>query len=243
MSSAANPNTAPVVASLPNGKTAARNFLMAIVALTIGALAMTAAPATAQQITPAEARAIAKEATIYGFPLVDSYRVQYSYFVDRGSDQIQGAVEHAEQHRAGLHAGRHGDPDAEFRYALFRSSAPTLGPSRSCSPCRRSTRTATTPSSSSTCTPSTSPMSAAGRPATTQAPSSSPGRTGMAKRRPASRRSSGRRPNSPSSSTGPSFSVPTTSTTSRKSRLDTRSSRCRNSSASRRPLPRPPSSS
>ncbi|GAB7526676.1 DUF1254 domain-containing protein [Paraburkholderia sp. 2C] len=27
-------------------------------------------------------RAIAKEATIYGFPLVDSYRIQYTYFVD-----------------------------------------------------------------------------------------------------------------------------------------------------------------
>ncbi|HXC99282.1 MAG TPA: DUF1254 domain-containing protein [Verrucomicrobiae bacterium] len=33
-------------------------------------------------VTPAEARAIAKEAYIYGFPLVDSYRVQYKYFVD-----------------------------------------------------------------------------------------------------------------------------------------------------------------
>jgi hypothetical protein len=32
---------------------------------------------------PDEARAIAKEAIIYGFPLVDSYRIQYSYFVDR----------------------------------------------------------------------------------------------------------------------------------------------------------------
>jgi hypothetical protein len=33
-------------------------------------------------ITPNEARAIAKDAYIYGFPLVDSYRIQYSYFVD-----------------------------------------------------------------------------------------------------------------------------------------------------------------
>ncbi len=50
---------------------------------------MTTAPATAEQLTPAEARAIAKEATIYGFPLVDNYRVQYSYFVDRGGDQYK----------------------------------------------------------------------------------------------------------------------------------------------------------
>ena len=34
------------------------------------------------EITPEEARAIAKEAYIYGFPMVDSYRIYYSYFVD-----------------------------------------------------------------------------------------------------------------------------------------------------------------
>ena len=33
--------------------------------------------------TPAEARAIAKEAYIYGFPMVDHYRIQYSYFQDK----------------------------------------------------------------------------------------------------------------------------------------------------------------
>jgi hypothetical protein len=33
-------------------------------------------------VTPAEARAIAKEAYTYGFPLVDSYRIQHDYFVD-----------------------------------------------------------------------------------------------------------------------------------------------------------------
>jgi len=44
-------------------------------------------PASAQ--SPAEARAIAKEAVIYGFPLVDSYRIQYSYFVDRSSPEFK----------------------------------------------------------------------------------------------------------------------------------------------------------
>jgi hypothetical protein len=34
-------------------------------------------------LTPTEARAIAKDAYIYGFPLVDNMRVQYSYFVDK----------------------------------------------------------------------------------------------------------------------------------------------------------------
>ena len=45
----------------------------------------------AQSLTPEEARAIAKDAYVYGFPLVDSYRVQYSYFVDRSSPEYKGA--------------------------------------------------------------------------------------------------------------------------------------------------------
>ena len=46
-----------------------------------GALALIQC-ARAADVTPAEARAIAKEAYIYGFPLVDNYRIQYSYFQD-----------------------------------------------------------------------------------------------------------------------------------------------------------------
>lgn len=41
------------------------------------------------RVTPAEARAIAKEAYIYGYPLVDSYRIQYAYFVDPSSGQFK----------------------------------------------------------------------------------------------------------------------------------------------------------
>jgi hypothetical protein len=43
----------------------------------------------AQTVSPTEARAIAKEATIYGFPLADSYRIQYSYFADRDSPEFK----------------------------------------------------------------------------------------------------------------------------------------------------------
>ena len=39
--------------------------------------------AYAADITPAEARAIAQEAYIYGFPVVDNYRIQHAYWVDR----------------------------------------------------------------------------------------------------------------------------------------------------------------
>src|SRR5215471_19015522 len=47
-------------------------------------------PATAQNdLSPAEARAIAREAYIYGFPIVDGYRIQYAYFVDRNNPEFK----------------------------------------------------------------------------------------------------------------------------------------------------------
>jgi hypothetical protein len=45
--------------------------------------------AQAQPLSAAEARAIARDAYIYGFPLVDNYRIQYSYFVDRSDPEFK----------------------------------------------------------------------------------------------------------------------------------------------------------
>ena len=53
--------------------------------LGLGLLATTSLHA----VTPEEARAIAKEAYIYGFPLVDNYRIQHSYFRDRGGKEFK----------------------------------------------------------------------------------------------------------------------------------------------------------
>jgi hypothetical protein len=61
---------------------------MLIGAASVGALALTTT-ARAADVTPAEARAIAKEAYIYGYPMVDSYRIQYAYFVDRGNSEFK----------------------------------------------------------------------------------------------------------------------------------------------------------
>ena len=48
-------------------------------------------PASAQTgVDPAEVRVIAKEAYIYGFPMVDSYRIQHAYFVDTANPQFKG---------------------------------------------------------------------------------------------------------------------------------------------------------
>ena len=63
-------------------------------ALSFGAVLLTAITFTAadaqSRVTPSEARAIAKEAFIYGFPLVDSYRITYAYFVDQKNPEYKG---------------------------------------------------------------------------------------------------------------------------------------------------------
>jgi hypothetical protein len=40
-------------------------------------------------VAPAEARAIAKEAYVYGYPLVDNYRAEYAYFIDRANPEFK----------------------------------------------------------------------------------------------------------------------------------------------------------
>ena len=40
-------------------------------------------------LTPDQSRAVAKEAYIYGFPMVDSYRIQHAYFVDRENPEYK----------------------------------------------------------------------------------------------------------------------------------------------------------
>src|SRR5436190_2399200 len=45
----------------------------------------------AADITPAEARAIAKGAYIYGFPIVDNYRIQHAYWMDKTNPEYKGS--------------------------------------------------------------------------------------------------------------------------------------------------------
>ena len=54
-----------------------------IVLIMLVALSSQAQLSLAEALTPEQARVIAKDAYIYGFPLVDHYRVQYTYFQDR----------------------------------------------------------------------------------------------------------------------------------------------------------------
>ena len=47
-------------------------------------------PPSPAPVTPDQARAVAKEAYIYGFPIVDNYRVMYSYFVNKDDPDYKG---------------------------------------------------------------------------------------------------------------------------------------------------------
>src|SRR6476660_9472440 len=61
-------------------------------AITLAAvLGLMGAAAQAQDISTDEARAIARDAYIYGFPLVDNYRIQFAYFVDKAGPEYKGA--------------------------------------------------------------------------------------------------------------------------------------------------------
>jgi hypothetical protein len=66
------------------------NLSMLKVAALLAAMAVVSPAANAQNTTPEEARAIAKEAYIYGYPLVENYRIQYAYFADKSGPQYKG---------------------------------------------------------------------------------------------------------------------------------------------------------
>ena len=71
-----------------------RKITLAVIVLLIATLTgcgkTDSAKAPSAGITAEQTRAIAKEAYIYGFPMVDSYRIQYAYFVDSASPEYKG---------------------------------------------------------------------------------------------------------------------------------------------------------
>lgn len=66
-----------------------RDFTKGLV-LAAGFAGFAPAVVLAGDVTAAEARAITKEAYIYGFPMVDSYRIQHAYFVDTKNPEYKG---------------------------------------------------------------------------------------------------------------------------------------------------------
>src|SRR5215469_8533050 len=77
---------------MPNHESRAKRFFDLIISSfsIVGcALAPSLNACAAVEVSPVEARAIAKEAYIYGFPMVDGYRIQYAYFVDRDNPEFK----------------------------------------------------------------------------------------------------------------------------------------------------------
>src|ERR1700734_424045 len=69
-----------------------KKYMVAFAAFS--AFAVAASAQTAPDLTPTEARSIAKEAYIYGFPMVDSYRIQYDYFTDSKNPEFKAPWNH-----------------------------------------------------------------------------------------------------------------------------------------------------
>lgn len=61
---------------------------LAVLALASGCAKQEPAP---PPLTAAEARGIARDAYVYGFPMVDNYRIQHAYFVDPANPEYKGA--------------------------------------------------------------------------------------------------------------------------------------------------------
>jgi len=61
-----------------------------LVVLAIGIFAFSSCNEKAPELTPAEAQQIAKEAYIYGFPLVVNYKTLYAYTLDKNSEEYKG---------------------------------------------------------------------------------------------------------------------------------------------------------
>lgn len=62
----------------------------AAVALMASFIGTSALPQKSGRAAPDELREIIEEAFVYGFPMVDSYRIQYSYFVDENHPEYKG---------------------------------------------------------------------------------------------------------------------------------------------------------
>lgn len=67
-----------------------RQKIATLAAWLLGWALVSAAAAQPAPLSADEARAIARDAYVYGYPLVDHYRIQHSYFVDRGSAEYKG---------------------------------------------------------------------------------------------------------------------------------------------------------
>src|SRR6478672_782284 len=81
----------PLCHSMLTLKRRALFFVLMVPVTAMMNAAIALSPAAGQSLSTDEARAIAREAYIYGFPLVDNYRIQHSYFVDRANPEFKAS--------------------------------------------------------------------------------------------------------------------------------------------------------
>ena len=77
-----------------------------------------------------DVRAIAKEAYIYGVPLIDQYKVMYAFNIDKSNPQYKGPFNTILNIARVFHAGRHRVRNAQLRHAVFVCRCSTCAPSR-----------------------------------------------------------------------------------------------------------------
>jgi hypothetical protein len=73
--------------------------------------------AAAPRATPAEAHVIAKEAYLYGYPMVENYRVLYAQAVDRGGSQFLAPINQI-THTARAYTAADAPPMADLETAF-----------------------------------------------------------------------------------------------------------------------------
>lgn len=76
-----------------NHHTSLTSAAASVIALALST-AGTAGSGAAPDVTLAEARAIAKDAYVYGYPLVDNYRIQHAYYVDKSNASYKAPWNH-----------------------------------------------------------------------------------------------------------------------------------------------------
>ncbi len=99
-----------------------RRLRVAIVANAVAAaLALWTVPGVAQELTPVEVQSIAREAYIYGFPMVENYRMMYASAIDRDSQDF-AAPFNTLQHEANVFTAADTDvvtPNADVVVSLL----------------------------------------------------------------------------------------------------------------------------
>ena len=91
-----------------------------------------AAPCAAQEkLAKGEARQIAEEAYIYGFPLIMNYATMYEYAIDKSSPAHKAPINRLYNTARGTRPGTR-PSSRPTATRCTRSSAWTCGPSRSC---------------------------------------------------------------------------------------------------------------